>query len=85
MSGHPYASSFHGNRMVHQHSSVPYNVSQAHHASTRGSLVDRGANGGICGDDAVIIHEYDRHVDVTGIDDHALKKLRIVNAASYQG
>ena len=32
----------------------------------RGSLMDRGANGGIAGNDVVVIHECDRQVDVTG-------------------
>ena len=49
---------------------------------SRGSLVDRGANGGILGDDARIILQHQRQVDVTGIDNHELNALPIVDAAA---
>ena len=49
---------------------------------SRGSLVDRGANGGILGSDARVIHQYDRTVDVTGIDNHEMTGLKMVNAAA---
>ena len=51
-----------------------------------GALVDRGANGGILGKDARILPlqpgEVHRRVDVTGIDNHEMTHLKIVNAAS---
>ena len=46
--------------------------------SKRGALVDRGANGGILGDDARVILQHKREVDVTGIDNHELNALKIV-------
>ena len=46
----------------------------------RGSLMDRGANGGIAGNDVVVIHEYDKEVDVTGIDNHEISGMKIVDA-----
>ena len=36
--------------------------------SRRGTLIDRGANGGILGNDAIVIFKRDKTVDVTGID-----------------
>ncbi len=49
---------------------------------TRGSLVDRGANGGIIGNDARITLQHQRTVDVRGIDNHELNSLKIVDAAA---
>ena len=48
----------------------------------RGSLVDRGANGGILGDDAHVIFHHQRTVDVTGIDNHEMTNLKIVDAST---
>ena len=49
--------------------------------SQRGSLIDRGANGGILGNDARVIYTHPfREVDVTGIDNHELTALKIVDA-----
>ena len=48
----------------------------------RGSLVDRGANGGILGNDARVILQHQREVDVTGIDNHEINNLRIVDASA---
>ena len=60
---------------------VEYRVSAGITRSQRGSLVDRGANGGILGNDARVIFEYEnRTVDVTGIDNHELNALKIVDA-----
>ncbi len=50
--------------------------------SQRGSLVDRGANGGILGNDARVTLQHQRQVDVTGIDNHELSALKIVDASA---
>ena len=42
--------------------------------------MDRGANGGIAGNDCVVIRECDRQVDVTGIDNHEISDMTIVDA-----
>ena len=42
--------------------------------------MDRGANGGIAGNDCVVIREYDREVDITGIDNHEISDMKIVDA-----
>eukprot|EP00934_Nitzschia_sp_Nitz4_P004676 Nitzschia sp. Nitz4//scaffold468_size5769//118//5631//NITZ4_009203-RA/size5769-snap-gene-0.0-mRNA-1//-1//CDS//3329552515//4666//frame0 len=47
--------------------------------STFSSLVDRGANGGIAGDDVRIIFKTDRRVDVSGLDSHEVNDLPIVS------
>jgi hypothetical protein len=43
--------------------------------------MDRGANGGIIGNDARVHHVHLREVDVTGID-HELNLLKLVDAAA---
>ena len=48
----------------------------------RGSLVDRGANGGILGSDARVTLVHTRTVDVTGIDNHELNALKMVDASA---
>ena len=50
--------------------------------SKRGALVDRGANGGILGDDARTLLIHERVVDVTGIDNHEMNSLKIVDASA---
>ena len=58
---------------------ITYNVGK-HRTAHRGALIDRGANGGILGDDARIIAETDRVVNVQGIRDHQVTDLKIVSA-----
>ena len=40
-------------------------------------LFDRGANGVICGDDVRVISTSDNTLNVTGIDNHEMRDLRI--------
>ena len=54
-----------------------YHISK-HTASSYGSLVDRGANGGLSGADAHVLERTGGKVSVTGIDDHELPGLDIV-------
>jgi len=60
--------------------SITYSVLQV---STRKhlALVDRGANGGIAGDDVRIITKANRCVDVQGIDNHQVTNIPIVTCA----
>jgi hypothetical protein len=61
---------------------MAYRVSN-HHASNvgrRGALVDRGANGGLIGNDVRIMCTTDREVDVSEIDNHQMNNLRIATA-----
>ena len=60
-----------------------YNVSNhSVSRSKRGSLLNRGANGGILGNDARVYLQHTREVDVTGIDNHELNSLKIVDASA---
>ena len=61
-----------------------YHCNQSSSSSYRGSLIDRGANGGILGDDA-IVHRSPypaREVDVTGIDQHTMPTMKLVDATA---
>jgi hypothetical protein len=48
----------------------------------RGLLVDRGANEGIIGGDAWITHEHLHRVHVTGIDNHKMSQIKVIDAAA---
>ena len=61
---------------------ITYNISN-YNASKSGSLIDRGANGGLVGDDVTIKYKTGRFVDVSGIDNHTVNNLEIVTAAGY--
>ena len=50
--------------------------------SKRGTLVDRGANGGTLGNDAKVIFKRNKTADVTGIDNHELNALPMVDATA---
>jgi len=45
-------------------------------------LVDQGANGGTLGNDAKVIFKRNKTVDVTGVDNHELNALPMVNATA---
>ena len=58
-----------------------YHVSK-HSSSHYGSLIDRGANGGLAGSDVRILERSGTTVSVTGIDNHKLPGLDIVTCAA---
>ena len=58
-----------------------YHISK-HSASFYGSLVDRGANGGLAGADVHVCERTGRKVSVTGIDDHELPGSDIVTCVA---
>ena len=66
-------------RCISVHERISYAVSN-HKAACHGSLVDRGANGGLAGSDVRIISKdpHPRLVDVSGIDSHQITNLPIV-------
>ena len=45
------------------------------------SLVDCGANGGLAGEDVLLIEQTARYADVSGINDHTIEGLPIATAA----
>ena len=49
---------------------------------TNHQLIDRGANGGLAGDDMRVIHTPPRKINIVGIDDHELTGLDVVTAAT---
>jgi len=60
---------------------IRYFVSNHNCGARHGSLVDRGANGGVAGDDVRIINKSpDRCVDIQGIDNHQIQSVPIVTA-----
>ena len=62
-------------RTINHH--FTYHVAQASQAK-HGSLVDRGANGGLAGSDVRILSRSSRKCTVTGIDSHELQGLDVV-------
>ena len=56
----------------------PHITSQNSLLPPMGPFVDRGANGGLSGDDVHVLERIGRKVSVTGIDDHELPVLDIV-------
>jgi hypothetical protein len=64
---------------------TPYRISVSAHKSshTGRALIDRGANGGIAGNDARIIATTGHTVDVTGIDNHQLCSIKIGTVGAY--
>jgi len=50
--------------------------------SKRGTLADRGANGGMLGNDTKVTFRRNKSVDVTGIDNHELSSLPMVDATA---
>ena len=66
-------------RSINHH--FTYHVAQASQAKC-GSLVDRGANGGLAGSDVRILSRSSRKCTVTGIDSHELQGLDVVQCAA---
>jgi hypothetical protein len=54
----------------------------SHRQVRTGALVDRGANGGIAGDDVWVIGRTGQQVDVQGIDNHQIVDFPIVTAGA---
>ena len=63
------------------HIDLFYHVAQAKQAQ-HGSLVDRGANGGLAGPDVRVLSKSSRKCTVTGIDQHQINDLDIVQCAA---
>jgi hypothetical protein len=62
-----------------------YRVSTNNHSEVTGALIDRGANGGIAGNNCRVIEINDqphRYVSVEGIDGHVMKWCRLVTAGA---
>jgi len=57
-----------------------YYLVSSHKSCRVGSLIDRGANRGIAGNDVRIIEKSDQTVNVRGIDNHQITNIPIVTA-----
>ena len=66
-------------RSINHH--FTYHIAQASQAK-HGSLVERGANGGLAGSDVRILFRSSRKCTVTGIDSHELQCLDVVQCAA---
>ena len=66
-------------RSINHH--FTYHIAQASQAK-HGSLVDRGANGGLAGSDVRILSRSSRKCTGTGIDSHELQGLDVVQCAA---
>ena len=66
-------------RSINHH--FTYHIAQASQAK-HGSLVDRGANGGLAGSDVRILSRSSNKCTVTGIDSHELQGLDVVQCAA---
>ena len=60
---------------------ITYHVAQAKQTK-HGSLVDRGANGGLAGSDVRVLSASSRKCTVTGIDNHEIPGLDLVQCAA---
>ena len=61
---------------------IVYPVSERSIINSRnGTLIDRGANGGLVGNNVKVLHKTGRQVDVQGIDNHQITNIPIVTAA----
>ncbi|KAL7574251.1 hypothetical protein ACA910_012506 [Epithemia clementina (nom. ined.)] len=67
-------------RQVHAHN-ITYKFSKVN-ACPSLQLVDRGANGGLAGNNMCILHKTGRKVDISGIDNHEVNNFDIVTCAS---
>ena len=76
---YPQDSTMTPERTINHH--FTYHVAQASQAK-HGSLVDRGANGGLAGSDVRILSRSSRKCTVTGIDSHELQGLDVVQCAA---
>ena len=60
-----------------------YQVSKHSVRSPRGAMVDRGANGGIAGNDCKIVELSGRRIDVTGINNHQISQIPVGTVAAH--
>ena len=57
-------------------------IASSHKGRRTGALIDRGANGGIAGEDVRVINKTGRHADIQGIDNHQIVDIPIVTAGA---
>ena len=71
---------FQGNQYSTHSTLISYHIGQHESSKNDMALVDRGANGCVCGDDMLVLEGSERFVDVSGLGGHRENQLRIVTA-----
>ena len=71
---------FQGNQYSTHSTLISYRIGQHESSNNDMALVDRGANGCVCGDDMLVLEGSERFVDVSGLGGHRENQLRIVTA-----
>ena len=61
--------------------SMTYKISSTQASQSKSAFINKGANGGIAGDDVTIIAKTGRSIDIQGIDNHRINKISIVTAS----
>jgi hypothetical protein len=69
---------FQGHNYMAHMTEFHYQVGQHDVADMEHALVDRGANGGICGNDMLVLEGSQCFVDVVGLAGHKVNQLQIV-------
>jgi hypothetical protein len=70
--------SFQGHHCTAHMACIPYPVIQYDISIMEKALIDRGSNGGICGDNMLVPEGTENCVDVFGLPGHKVNQLRIV-------
>jgi hypothetical protein len=71
-----------GHQFVAQMANVHYWIGQHNITAMEHALVDCSANGGICGDDMLVLEGSERFVDVSGLAGHKVSQIHIVSASA---
>ena len=71
---------FQGHNYTAHMACIPYHVSQHDVSVMEQALIDCGANGGICGDDMLVLEGSERFLDVFGFAGHKVSQLQIITA-----
>ena len=70
-----------GKRYQMMNTNIHYGVSEHERTNTIASLVDRGSNGGLGGEDVRLLESTLRKADISGIDDFTIKDVPIGTVA----
>ena len=71
---------FQGNQYFTHSTFIKYRIGQHEFSAPDMALIDRGANGCVCGDDMRVLEGTERFVDISGLGGHRENQLRIVTA-----
>jgi hypothetical protein len=69
---------FQGHQYSFHMTKVNYRIGQHDVTTMEYALIDSGANGGICGDDMLVLEGSERFVEVSGLAGHKVSQLRML-------